>query len=284
MRACLYNLCTRSTGVGWILLVALGMPVFTSPADATTLSVFGPMGPLQSALDPTPPPPGLPAGLTFYAFNANSVYQPPMPGLPSPNVLPLVGFAENPLSMMLTLVDLSPVAAAETFQFAIDGGFWSVSATLMFSPHGIPVVTTDEIGLSGSVTHLIAPHPGEAAPGPVIDYGAAVSAGSRLTLSPRLRDRLTNAQIAQVRRLVNQRPPEARFGLDIESASHSPHEDVVATELTALVPGFFSTSITGWTAGVFAVHVAPEPSGFVLFGSAALLGAGLLGALRRKTR
>jgi hypothetical protein len=271
----------------WLVLSSV------TPAAAVSIGFpsTGPTAPTFE-LSPTPPSPSLP-GLTSYTFDLGKLFPMAFPGATSPNPLPTGMFAESASSFHLALLAgfgrigfIDPVVADQTFTFFVVGNSWSVQTRLEYSAAGFPLFDADVVSMKGDVVHRIAPHPGEFKPGDAVNYDVLLHGARSLTVPPRFESQLSNqALMAELKASGIQIPADARFGIDVNGATHpgGSHDDVVlavlAGKVTRVVPGITRDDFEWWMGGVSGLHVVPEPSTLLLLGAG--LGAAALGARRR---
>lgn len=267
----------------WILLIAVLL--LAGPGRFVSATSIGVPGNMPTPLPQAPPDPNL-AGYNLYPFALSSVI-----GGPSPNRLPSGLFAESPLQFNLAMTAgfgpggrVDPVVAPQQFNFFIIGDYWSVQAQFDYAPDTGIFHPSDVVTMTGDAVHRIAPHPGEFAPGPAVQFNVVLDAGSVLTLPPDL-----DIPPDALRRFIRQAnlPAGARFGADLRSAVHDPgpHEDVVfgilAGQISSPNNPFVGNDLEFWVGGVGGLHPTPEPMTLVLVASSAA-GLALMG--RRGTK
>ena len=275
------NLLASTILVGLVLLSGAA-----APASAMTIGFPG-----TAPVPPTfgvpqgPPDPNLP-GFNLYPFML-SQFIPPLPATPNP--LPAVLFAENPLHFNLVFLAgfgrdgrVDPLVVAQTFQFFVIGDFWSVQTQVTYQPATSIFSPSDVVTLTGSAVHRIAPHSGEVAPGPAVPFNVVLNAGSVITLpadfgvpAEALRKAIRDANL----------PAGGRFGFDARGAVHDlgPHEDVILGLLGGQIANpnnpFVGNELEFWVGGAAGLHT-PEPATLLLWGTSAA-GLGYLARRRR---
>lgn len=274
--------------LAWTLLIGLVLLAGAArPVSAVTIGFPG-----TAPVPPTfgvpqgPPNPSIP-GYNLYPFML-SQFIPPLPATPNP--LPNVLFAENPLSFNLVMIAgfgpsgrIDPVVVAQTFQFFVVGDFWSVQTEVGYQPASSIFSPSDVVTLKGSAVHRIAPHPGEVAPGPTVPFNVVLNAGSAITLPPDFE--VPGEALRKAARDANL-PAGARFGFDARGAVHDPgpHEDVVLGILAGQIANpnnpFVGNELEFWVGGAVGLHT-PEPATLLLWGTTA---AGLGYLTRRRRR
>ena len=171
------------------IVFAIGLIFGTANlACATTLTLFGPGESTTTTDLPTGPPD--PAFTNSSLFDFNDFFRPTFGG-DSPNPLPRAAYKESELAFVLAMDGgfgpsgrVDPIVASQTFQFFIQGSFWSILGKLEFSPATtIFIRPNDVLTFSGDVVHLVAPHSGERAPGDAIPFNIELNGGKSLSVN-----------------------------------------------------------------------------------------------------
>lgn len=264
------------TATVWLLLGG-------APASAT---VIGIPGNAPTNLPAGPADPNLP-GYNLYPFMLTGFLP------PSGNPLPSGLFAESPLQFNLALLAgfgsagrVDPLVVPQTFNFFIIGDFWSVQAQLEYKPKSTFLSPSDVVTMTGDAVHRIAPHAGEFAPGPAVQFNVVLNGGSVLTLPPDL-----EVPGPALQKAINDAnlPAGARFGVDVRSANHAlgPDDDTVfgilAGQIASPSNPFVGNELEFWVGGVAGLHApTPEPGVLLLWGTTAI-GLGVVARRRRRT-
>lgn len=245
--------------MGWASLFC-ATPVWGQPILTTPSAVPG--SPLSQPLDPFPAPPEfaeLLPDLTFYRTNLDDVYRMAFPAAgASPNSLGQFLFAESPEILFLTVGASGGVRSDQTFLFQVVGLFWQITVELKFDPATTLIFDTNDIlTVSGTVQHIVAPHPEDANRGPVLQYNLEINADNATPMG------------------TPGGPLLAVVANDVFAGEHPgiSHLDLGMGRLVGLVetstPPLFD-DITVWTGFVIVVHT-PQPSIFCLLASGAVV-------------
>jgi hypothetical protein len=257
-------------------IFAVGLTInITSLACATTLTLFGPGASTTTTSLPAGPPD--PAFTNSSLFDFNDFFRPTF-GTDSPNPLPRAAFKESELAFALAMDGgigpsgpVDPIVASQTFQFSIQGSFWSILGKLEFSPATTIFIRTDDVlRFSGDVVHRVAPHAGEFAPGDAIPFDIELNGGKSLSVNRPIPPGVVPPTL----------PDDLRAGVDGNAKNHpgGNHDDVIFGAFIGQVrPNLFFNDFQNYQGELDGFHT-PEPSTWMLF----VAGLALLVGLRRK--
>jgi len=258
------------------IVFAIGLIFGTANlACATTLTLFGPGESTTTTDLPTGPPD--PAFTNSSLFDFNDFFRPTFGG-DSPNPLPRAAYKESELAFVLAMDGgfgpsgrVDPIVASQTFQFLIQGSFWSILGKLEFSPATtIFIRPNDVLTFSGDVVHLVAPHSGERAPGDAIPFNIELNGGKSLSINRPIPPDVIPPTLAD----------DLRAGVDGNAKNHpgGNHDDIIFGAFIGQVrPNLFFNDFQEYQGELDGFHT-PEPSTWTLF----VAGFAVLIGLRRK--
>lgn len=257
-------------------ILALGVTICTANLTwATTLTLFGP-GSSTTTSDLPPGPPD-PAFTNSFLFDFNDVSRGIFGPQGSPNPLPRAAYKESELTFVLAMDGgfgpsgrVDPIVASQTFQFFIQGSFWSILGKLEFDPSNTIFAPNDVLTFSGDVVHRVAPHAGEFAPGDAIPFRIELNGGKSLSVNRPLPSGVTPPTLAS----------DLRAGVDGNAKNHpgGNHDDVIFGAFIGQVkPNLVFNDFQSYQGELDGFHT-PEPSTWMLF----VVGFAVLIGLRRK--